>query len=118
MDPVAQAAEPRGEESTPSRVRMAAPPCHRATDVALRVAVPRDAAGDLHAGVRSKLDGRDGVDVLDVDVVGLRPRLNDLTVEVDASVRLAPGAEVADLTEVVGVSAARPRERTATDRDR
>ena len=97
---------------------MAAPPCHRATDVALRVAVPRDAAGDLRAGVRSKLDGRDGVDVTDVDVVDLRPRLNDLAVEVDASVRLAPDAEVADLTDVVGVSEARPRERAATDGDR
>jgi hypothetical protein len=97
---------------------MAAPPCHRATDVALRVAVPRDAAGDLHAGVRSKLDGRDGVDVTDVDVVDLRPRLNDLAVEVVASVRLAPDAEVADLTDVVGVAEARPRERAVTDRDR
>ena len=97
---------------------MAAPPCHRATDVALRVAVPRDAAGDLHAGVRSKLEGRDGVDVGRVDVVDLRPRLNDLAVEVVASVRLAPDAEVADLTDVVGVAEARPRERAVTDRDR
>ncbi|OYR44528.1 MULTISPECIES: hypothetical protein [unclassified Halorubrum] len=97
---------------------MAAPPCHRATDVALRVAVPRDAAGDLHAGVRSKLEGRDGVDVERVDVVDLRPRLNDLTVDVDASVRLAPDVGVADLTDVVGVSEARSRERAATDRDR
>jgi len=40
LDPVAQAAEPRDEESTPSRVRMAVHPCHRATDVALRLAVP------------------------------------------------------------------------------
>ncbi|WP_280586111.1 hypothetical protein [Halorubrum sp. Boch-26] len=65
---------------------MAAPPCHRATDIALRVAVPRDAAGAHHAGVRSKFDGRDDVDVLDVDVVDLRPRLNDLPVAGDVSV--------------------------------
>ncbi|MFW5917726.1 MAG: hypothetical protein ACOCRD_04885 [Halorubrum sp.] len=88
---------------------MAAPPCHRATDVALRLAVPRDAAGDLHAGVRSKLAGCDGVDVLDVDVVGLQPRLNDLTVDVDASIRLASDAEVDDLTDLVGVHEARQR---------
>ncbi|EMA63249.1 hypothetical protein [Halorubrum kocurii] len=88
---------------------MAVHPCHRATDVALRLAVPRDAAGDLHAGVRAKLAGRDGVDVETVDVVSLRPRLNDLTVEVDASLRLAPDAAVDDLTEIVGVHKARPR---------
>ena len=88
---------------------MAVPPCHRATDVAVRLAVPRDAAGDLRAGVRSKLAARDGVAVIDVDVVGLKPRLNDLTVDVDASVRLAPGTEVDDLTETVGVHEARSR---------
>lgn len=88
---------------------MAVHPCHRATDVALRLAVPRDAAGDLHAGVRDKLAGRDGVGVERVDVVALRPRLNDLTVEVHASLRLAPDAEVDDLTDTVGVHEARPR---------
>jgi len=109
LDPVAQAAEPRDEESTPSRVRMAVHPCHRATDVALRLAVPRDAAGDLHAGIRATIAGRDGVDVETVDVVALRPRLNDLTVTVDASIRLAPGVEVDDLSETVGIHEARPR---------
>lgn len=88
---------------------MAAASCHRAADVALRLAVPRDAAGDLRAGVRTKLAGCDGVDVLDVDVVGLQPRLNDLTVEVDASLRLAPAVEPADLTETVGIHEARPK---------
>jgi len=88
---------------------MAVHPCHRATDVALRLAVPRDAAGDLHAGIRATIAGRDGVDVETVDVVALRPRLNDLTVEVDASIRLAPGVEVDDLGEIVGIHEARPR---------
>ncbi len=88
---------------------MVAPHCHRATDVAVRLAIPRDAAGDLQAGVRSKLAARDGVAIIDVDVVGLEPRLNDLTVTVDASVRLAPDVEVADLTETVGVHEATPR---------
>lgn len=41
--------------------------------------------------------------------VALRPRLNDLTVEVDASLRLAPNTEVDDLTDIVGVHEARPR---------
>lgn len=88
---------------------MAARYCHRATDVAVRLAVPRDAAGDLRTGVRSALAARDGVAVLDVDVVDLEPRLNDLTVEVDASLRLAPDVEVDDLTETVGVHDVRPK---------
>ena len=82
---------------------MAARYCHRATDVAVRLAVPRDAAGDLRTGVRSALAARDG------DVVDLEPRLNDLTVEVDASLRLAPDVEVDDLTETVGVHDVRPK---------
>lgn len=86
---------------------MAAMTC-RATDVALRLEVPRDAAGDLHAGVRSRLARRDGIEILDIDVVGLQPRLNDLTVEVEASIRLAPDATLSDLTGIVGVHEARP----------
>ncbi|MFC6752456.1 hypothetical protein [Halorubrum tibetense] len=86
---------------------MAAMTC-RATDVALRLEVPRDAAGDLHAGVRSRLARHDDIEVLDVDVVGLQPRLNDLMVEVEASVRLAPDATLSDLTGIVGVHEARP----------
>ena len=81
---------------------MAAAHC-RATDVALRVEVPRDAAGDLHAGVRARLARYHAVEVVSVDVVGLQPRLNDLTVDVEASIRLTADAEVADLTDVVGV---------------
>jgi len=89
LDPVAQAAEPRDEESTPSRVRMAVHPCHRATDVALRLAVPATPRATSTPGIRATIAGRDGVDVETVDVVALRPRLNDLTVTVDASIRLA-----------------------------
>jgi len=72
------------------------------------LAVPRDAAGDLlHAGIRATIAGRDGVDVETVDVVALRPRLNDLTVTVDASIR-PPGVEVDDLSETVGIHEASP----------
>jgi len=70
------------------------PPCDRCRAPA---GGPRDAAGDLHAGIRATIAGRDGVDVETVDVVALRPRLNDLTVTVDASIRLAPVVEVDDL---------------------
>lgn len=83
--------------------------CHdRATErVAARLEVPRDAAGDLHAGVRNKLARIDGVDVVAVDVVGLEPRLNDLTVEVEAALRLE-GVEPDALTDAVGVHDVRP----------
>ena len=86
---------------------MAAAHC-RATDIALRLAVPRDAAGDLHAGVRSRLDRHDDIEVIEVEIVGLQPRLNDLTVEAEAAVRLASNAEPSDLTGIVGVHEARP----------
>ena len=88
---------------------MAATHC-RATDVTLRLEVPRDAAGDLHAGVRSRLTRHDDIEVLDIDIVGLQPRLNDLTVEAEASIRLAPDAEIADLTGIVGIHEVQPME--------
>lgn len=75
----------------------------RTERIAVRLEVPRDAAGDLHAGVRTKLDRAAGADVLDVDVTGLQPRLNDLTVEADVRVRLANGTATADLADLVGV---------------
>ncbi|MBP1922567.1 hypothetical protein J2751_001577 [Halorubrum alkaliphilum] len=88
---------------------MAATHC-RATDVTLRLEIPRDAAGDLHAGVRSRLARHDDIEILDIDVVGLQPRLNDLTVEAEASIRLTPDAEIADLTGIVGIHEAQPIE--------
>lgn len=75
----------------------------RTERIAVQMEVPRDAAGDLHAGVRTKLDRAAGADVIDVDVTGLQPRLNDLTVEADVRVRLANGAATADLADLVGV---------------
>jgi hypothetical protein len=56
----------------------------------LTVNVPRDAAGDLEAGVTKVLRRTDAVDTVErVDVTGLTPRLNDLQAEVTAEVRLA-----------------------------
>lgn len=81
---------------------MAATVCQDHTRVAARLEVPRDAAGDLQAGVRSKLDRADGVEVVDVDVLGLEPRLNDLTVEVEAILRFT-GGDPRAIADLVGV---------------
>lgn len=51
----------------------------------LTVLVSRNARGDLYDGVRHRLQKIDGVrEVEHVDIRGLRPGLNDLTVEVRA----------------------------------
>lgn len=94
---------------------MAAATCRdRATErVAARVEVPRDAAGDLHAGVRTKLARIDGVEVVDVDVVGLEPRLNDLTAEVEATLRL-DDVDATGLDDTVGVHDVRPQSAPTT----
>lgn len=51
------------------------------------VSVSRNAPGDLEAGVRSRLESTDGVDAVEtLDLAGIRPGLNDLTVAVTATV--------------------------------
>lgn len=74
--------------------------------VTCTVSVPRNAAGDLETGVRDKLGGADGVDAVDdVDLQGIRPGLNDLTVTVSASLSVDDAADVAArLEERFGVS--------------
>lgn len=53
------------------------------------VSVPRNAAGDLESGVRSRLEGVDGVVAIeDVDLDGVRPGLNDLTASVTVELRV------------------------------
>ncbi|MFB6221592.1 MAG: hypothetical protein ABEH90_09145 [Halolamina sp.] len=55
------------------------------------VSVPRNAAGDLESGVRSRLKGVDAVEAVEaVDLDGVRPGLNDLTVSVTVELRVAP----------------------------
>ena len=65
----------------------------------LTVQVPRDATGDLEAGVRRALTRTDAVDGIEaVEVTGLTPRLNDLQAEVTAELTLAldrPDSEAA-----------------------
>ncbi|WP_082224543.1 hypothetical protein [Halolamina rubra] len=70
------------------------------------VSVPRNAAGDLETGVRDRLGGADGVDAVEeVDLQGIRPGLNDLTVTVSASLVVDDGAETAArLEDRFGVS--------------
>lgn len=59
----------------------------------LTVLVSRNGRGDLHDGVRDRLRKIDGVRQIDtVDIRGLQPGLNDLTVEVQATLRLHPNA--------------------------
>lgn len=56
----------------------------------LTVNVPRDAAGDLEAGVTKVLARVETIERVEaVDVTGLTPRLNDLQAEVTAEVTLA-----------------------------
>lgn len=69
------------------------------------VSVPRNAAGDLETGVRDRLRGADGVeDVEAIDLRGIRPGLNDLTVTVSASLQVDDAVDVdARLEERFGV---------------
>lgn len=51
------------------------------------VSVSRNAPGDLEAGVRQRLESADGVDAVEsLDLAGIEPGLNDLTVTVTATV--------------------------------
>lgn len=77
--------------------------------VALRLSVPRDAAGGLPDSVAARIARHNGVEVAEVDVLDLRPRFNDLAVEAEATVRLPPAVEPADLADLVGVHEVRPR---------
>lgn len=63
----------------------------------LRVLVSRNGRGDLHDGIDQRLRRVDGVlDVESVDVSGLRPGLNDLAVDLVATLRLRPDRHDAD----------------------
>jgi translation elongation factor EF-1beta len=63
----------------------------------LRVLVSRNGRGDLHDGIDHRLRRIDGVlEVEEVDVSGLRPGLNDLAVDLVATLRLRPERPDAD----------------------
>ncbi|WP_435062301.1 hypothetical protein [Halobaculum sp. EA56] len=56
----------------------------------MTIAVSRSAPGDLAEGAETKLRRADAVEAVEsLDIRGLQPGLNDLTVEADATVSLA-----------------------------
>lgn len=75
--------------------------------VELNLRVPRDAAGDLPAGVREVLAGIDAVAAVEaVDVAGVRPTAFDIRVDAVAVLELAvedPDAARARLADGFGV---------------
>lgn len=84
---------------------------HRLADASLTIAVSRSAPGDLAEGAETNLRRADAVDAVEsLAICGLQPGLNDLTVEVEATVALAADAgdspdAVADaLAEQFGVN--------------
>lgn len=61
----------------------------RSVEIDCTVSVPRNAAGDLEAGVCNRLEGVDGVTgVESVELEGVRPGLNDLTASVRVELRV------------------------------
>lgn len=67
----------------------------RSVGIDCTVSVPRNAAGDLETGVRDRLRSADGVDAVDaLDLHGIRPGLNDLTVTVSAALRVDDAADI------------------------
>lgn len=63
------------------------------------VSVSRNAAGNLEDGVRSRLESTDGVAVERLDLAGIRPGLNDLTVTVSARLRVDDNADLSGRLE-------------------
>lgn len=79
---------------------------HRLTaEAAVTVRVSQAAPGDLAAGARAQLERVDGVSVDDLEIAGLRPGLNDTTVEATATL---------SVDEAASVEADDPAERVAT----
>ena len=59
---------------------------NRLADASMTVAVSRSAPGDLAAGVETKLRRVDGVRAVEsLDIGDIRPGLNDLTVDAEAT---------------------------------
>ncbi|WP_254536934.1 hypothetical protein [Halomarina litorea] len=72
--------------------------------MAVRVWVPRGAAGDLAGGARDVLDGVESVAAVDrLEVVGFRPTATDIRVDLEAEVALAAGADESTLESGFGV---------------
>jgi hypothetical protein len=75
-----------------------------ATTAAVRLWVPRGAAGDLAGGARRVLEGVRAVErVESLAVEGFRPTATDIRVELRAEVALASDADARDLEDGFGI---------------
>lgn len=68
-------------------------------EASMTVRVSRAAPGDLVAGVRSQIERVDGVTVADLELAGLEPGLNDLTVETVARLHVRDTPRDTDAVE-------------------
>ncbi|AEN05734.1 hypothetical protein [Halolamina sp.] len=86
----------------------------RSVEIDCTVSVPRNAAGDLEAGVRSRLEGVDGVNSIEVvELESVRPGLNDLTASVTVELQVQGVDGLASrLEDRFGVQEARVVRRT------
>ena len=61
-------------------------------EAAVTVRVSQAAAGDLVAGARAQIERIDGLTVEEIEIAGLRPGLNDTTVEAVATLAVDEAA--------------------------
>ncbi|OYR42519.1 hypothetical protein DJ82_02220 [Halorubrum sp. Ib24] len=78
-------------------------------EATVTVRVSQAAGGDLAAGARRQLERVDGVTVEDLTIAGVRPGLNDTTVEAVATLFVEDEGPVADPD---GETAGRPNDET------
>ncbi|OYR45157.1 hypothetical protein [Halorubrum sp. Ea8] len=78
-------------------------------EATVTVRVSQAAGGDLAAGARRQLERVDGVTVEDLTIAGVRPGLNDTTVEAVATLSVEDEGPVADPD---GETAGRPNDET------
>ncbi|WP_423998101.1 hypothetical protein [Halorubrum trapanicum] len=83
-------------------------------EATVTVRVSQAAAGDLVAGARAQIERIDGLSVEELEIAGLRPGLNDTTVEAVATLAVdEEAARAAELGADEAVVADRVRERLA-----
>ncbi|MGM0448490.1 MAG: hypothetical protein ACQERM_09625 [Methanobacteriota archaeon] len=61
-------------------------------EATVTVRVSQAATGDLVAGARAQIERIDGISVEEIEIAGLRPGLNDTTVEAVATLAVDDGA--------------------------
>ena len=88
-------------------------------EATVTVRVSQAAAGDLAAGARAQIERIDGLSVEELEIAGLRPGLNDTTVEAVATLAVDEEAAPESAFDAAGVDPAdefvvdRVRERLA-----